>query len=507
MNSFLDEVTLSEALSPPAKDWSPLQEAVFTTLRHSRDNILIQAVAGSGKTTTIIEGMNHVDGSALFLAFNKSIAQDIAARLTSGSAKTLNALGHALCAMNLRGARLNADKTSELVRKLLPQEFKEHAYAVCRVISLAKSNGFGLGFDRQLNRPDYFEDLIDAYDLNVPADLSKEVARYASSAFELLLNNQKEFDFDDQLYWPLYFGWEFPTYSNVFVDEAQDLSPIQHAMLGALADRGARIVAVGDRHQAIYGFRGASIDSMDILKGAFSMTELPLSISYRCPKAVVIEAQKLNPHIQFAENAAEGAVSDQESLWSMIDEPPAQDPHLFEPGIMVLCRNNAPLFGAILRHVRAKKPCQVKTSFLDSFASWIRSFRKTMTRDLLPRLDDWYESERNALVGKQASRTRLEALKDKWSTARLLCSEYASVSEVLDLLKALSLSNRGPIFSTIHKAKGLEAEHVYLLRPDLLPSPWVTDEASLQQENNLKYVAITRAQKTFTYGVRPERAF
>ena len=503
MDSFLDDITTEATPPAPERNWSPLQQAVFDALEHTQDNILIQAAAGSGKTTTIVEGMNHVSGSALFLAFNKSIAQDIAARLTCGDAKTLNGLGHGICMKYIRGARLNANKTSELLKKLIPDELRDHAYAAQRAISLAKSNGFGLNGDT-LSQPEYFEDIIDAYDLGVPAELSLEVARYASSAFQLLLNDQKEFDFDDQLYWPLYFSWEFPTYGNVFVDEAQDLSPIQHAMLGALKDRGARIVAVGDRHQAIYGFRGASVDSMDILKGSFAMTELPLSISYRCPKAVVREAQKLCPTIQWHESAAEGAVSYQESIWCLILDPPAHDPQLFDDGVMVICRNNAPLFKAILRHVRAKKPCQVKTNFLDSFAGWIRGFKKNLTRDLLPRLDDWYVGERGALRIKGASRSRLETLRDKWETAKMLCSEYETVNQLLDLLKALGLSTRGPIFSTVHKAKGLEAKDVYLLRPDLLPSPWATDEKSIQQENNLLYVAITRAQNTFTYGVKPE---
>ena len=60
----------------------------------------------------------------------------------------------------------------------------------------------------------------------------------------------------------------------------------------------------------------------------------------------------------------------------------------------------------------------------------------------------------------------------------------------------------GPIFSTIHKAKGLEADHVYFLRPDLVPAWWIKEPAALQQEYNLRYVAITRAKQSLTYGVR-----
>ena len=51
------------------------------------------------------------------------------------------------------------------------------------------------------------------------------------------------------------------------------------------------------------------------------------------------------------------------------------------------------------------------------------------------------------------------------------------------------------LLSSIHRAKGLEAERVFLLFPDTLPHPKATQEWAKAQEFNLKYVALTRAKK------------
>ena len=58
----------------------------------------------------------------------------------------------------------------------------------------------------------------------------------------------------------------------------------------------------------------------------------------------------------------------------------------------------------------------------------------------------------------------------------------------------------GIILSTVHKAKGLEADRVFIVRPDLLPmTKNIRSQWERQQENNLTYVAITRARKELIY--------
>src|SRR6267142_3832678 len=134
--------------------WSPFQEAIFASVRLEEDPLLIQAVAGSGKTTTIIEATRFAAPPALFLAFNKAFAEDIRGKLPSGEAKTLNALGHRLWMMNCSGARLDARKNEKLVEKLMPEQARrQFGFIVQRIVSQAKANGLGL--ESEVNSSDF----------------------------------------------------------------------------------------------------------------------------------------------------------------------------------------------------------------------------------------------------------------------------------------------------------------------------------------------------------------
>jgi superfamily I DNA/RNA helicase len=474
---------------PPAKakDWSGMQLAVFDALvADKQQSILVEAVAGSGKTSTIEECTLQDRRSGLYLAFNKAIAD--AARLKMGcEVKTFNGLGHRLWAENRSGAQLDFKKVSKIIAAIMGegQDHKDHGWTLARVVGLAKNSGFGL--DEQPGEQQFI-DLIEAYTTDVPFERLPDFGAICREAFERSRLDLATLDFDDQLWTPIREGWEFPRFDNVFPDECQDLNPIQHEMLTRLGQQGARLVAVGDRHQAIYGFRGASHTSMDDLKKLFKMRELPLSISYRCAQAVVKEAQKFCPHIEARPGAPLGEVLEAES-----------DPELFSLDQMVLCRTNAPLFAAVLAHVRARKPCQVLSNFLDSFQGFIRGFKTQYTSDLRTKLDHWYERERDA-AQRAGKRGKLWALKDKYETIKLLCEGFLRTEDMLQLLRRLAESRSGPIFATIHKAKGLEAREVYILRPEQLGGFGELSPEQQLQEDNLHYVAITRAAETLTYG-------
>ncbi len=505
MQSLIDlEIPPEHLSSIPSRVWSPYQVAFFDAVRQQSNGLILNAVAGSGKTTTLIQAMDYCPGRSLFLAFNKSIALDIASKARGHTVKTLNALGHWQWMQNSPSSKLNAKKVLEIIKTLMGEgeEFKTFGYTCAKIVGLAKNCCFGLVdspagaltggwppsvFDVDL---DQWVELMESYQVDIPFEDLPRYAEICQQALSLSAKDWETFDFDDQLYMPALAGWEYPSYETVFVDECQDLSPIQHLMLSRLAQRGARLIAVGDRHQAIYGFRGALTNSMDLLKERFSMLELPLSISYRCDQEIIREAQLYCPTILARPGAGAGSVSISET----------GDPELFSDSL-VLCRNNAPLFAAILRHYRAKRPCRVLSNFLESFTGFIRGFKTTYTSDLQTKLDRWFEKERDS-AEQRGFRGKVAGLRDKYETVSLFCSEFTKTADILDCVKRLGDCTTGPTLSTIHKAKGLESERVYILRPDLLPSKWATTPEAKQQEANLSYVAITRAKHELTYGAQ-----
>lgn len=493
--SFLDEqVSFSEA---PARSWSQYQLDVFAAAQQTSRNLIIQAVAGSGKSTTLEELSKRV-GDSILLAFNRSIAEDLKKR--GLNARTFNSLGWWLWKQNRPEAQMDTKKPWKHLEALIGkgQLYWDHGSSIVRLVSIAKSMAFGL--DGQSVWRSEFEDLIENFQFDIEPELRQECAEKALQLFMRTFEDLSCYDYDDQLYIPVSEGWEFPRYATLCVDEFQDLNPIQHLIVGIFAKRGSRIIAVGDRHQSIYAFRGAVTDSMDLAKARFDMLELPLSISYRCSQAVVAEAKLLVPQIEHRSGASPGRL-----MRFDLDEGPRHSGEWHEDQ-MIVCRNNAPLFRAILREVRAGRRVRVLSNFLDQIEKFVKKHSKGITRieDFRHRLDEWYAAEtaemdaRNVpkLSGKRAG------LWDRYDTFQALCDRCQTVGNLLQTVKDLAESTSGPLFSTIHKAKGLEADRVHLLGPDLLPAFYAVGEEALQQEMNLKYVAITRAKEEFAYGGR-----
>lgn len=264
---------------------SPQQEAVLTAVRTTSDNLLVSACAGGAKTTTLVMASKAVGPgrSQLFLAFNKSVAETLRTRLPYFCrAETFNAFAFGVLRNFLgKSPKVDARAADSVFKALCPNtglriELKD---SVLPLVSLAKSAGLEPGDDEALSA------LAEDNDLDL-AGLSFADAildRMSKPPFDVI-------DFDDQLWLPYVLGIRFPVIHNIFLDEAQDTNPVQQELLARIPN--ARILAVGDSHQAIYAFRGADANAMESLRERFNMTELPLSVSYRCSKSVVREAQK-----------------------------------------------------------------------------------------------------------------------------------------------------------------------------------------------------------------------
>lgn len=271
------------------------QQTIFSHVETKLStSLLIHASAGSGKTTTIVEAACRMPTSHMqrFLAFNKSIAAELSERLPKTcEASTFHSLGVGAIRASGRKVKVSGDKTRWIAKPLLTKKSELQTYmgAVCRLVGYAKNAGVGITAE---NTPSAWLDLIARYALDHEGDDARlvEVAR---RAFELSLSSH-EIDFDDMLYWPVVFNLPFNRCSTVFVDEAQDTNVLQKEILRRMIFPSGRVIAVGDPSQAIYGFRGADSGALSSLVVAFNMETLPLSVSYRCSKAVVEEARKFD---------------------------------------------------------------------------------------------------------------------------------------------------------------------------------------------------------------------
>jgi len=274
---------------------SPQQQKIFDFIQHGEGNAIVDAKAGSGKTTTIVKGMHYIPQTgllsprAVFLAFNKSIATTLQQRIPRGYlSSTFHALGfRALRESGIVESRVKVDGAK--CRKILYNimDYNDEDFRnVLRLIGLLKQSVYDVSYEDIDPR-----DLIEFHGL----DFINPV-KSIHSALTVLKKSTETLDvidFDDMLYLAVHLNARFDPVDWLFVDEAQDTNEIQVEIMSRLQKPlGTRIIAVGDPHQAIYGFRVADSNAMSNLARRFFAVTLPLSVSYRCPKAVVREAQK-----------------------------------------------------------------------------------------------------------------------------------------------------------------------------------------------------------------------
>ena len=334
------------------------------------------------------------------------------------------------------------------------------------------------------------------------------MSRLIDVAIDALKRNNAQteiIDYDDMIYMPLIHKVRFWQSDNVFVDEAQDTNGAR-ALVRALVKKGGRVIAVGDRHQAIYGFTGADADSLDLIKADFNAIELPLSITYRCPKQVVGFARQWVSHIEAAGTAPEGTVRSVNLAGFL-----GRGDDLSSPDA-VLCRNTKPLVELFFALLRINVPCKVLgkdlgTGLIKLATRWDSVKTLPALRD---KLGDYKEREiAKALAKKKESRAQW--IDDQVETLIVIinrCREMGgtSVQFVVEWIEDLFADQaRGVLtLSTIHKAKGREWQRVFSLdRAGTCPSKYARQEWQQEQEI-LQYVAATRAMSELVEVIVPK---
>ena len=467
------------------------QKAIFNCIENTDDHLIVKAGAGTGKTTTIVESATLLPQGtkAAFLAFNKSIATELADRLPSDvEAKTFHAFGFA--AIRAAGVRtkVNNFKLNNIIKDLLGADYK---YApLKKLVSLVK----GSLIDSK--DTEAITDLICEYNINFNSEREEKIAIESIPAILTMCRTQTHIiDFDDMIWLPLVNEYPFPKYDVLFVDEAQDFNESQREMISKCVN-GGRCIIVGDKNQAIYGFRGADSNSINLfrerlVKGDREISEFPLSISWRCPLSVVKEANRYVKAFSAPETAIQGSVVVNAGFNPQKDD-------------MVLCRYNAPLISAFYSLISQGKSAYILGRDLTkgliiaiervtkNTEMGVEEFKQMFLQDF----DVNYKRLLNLNKENQAI-----ALEDKKDCIMIFLEKADTVGGVIMAIEKLFKdSDKGDIMlSTVHKAKGLESDNVYILATERMPHPYGGSE-----ENNICYVAITRAKKNlFFVGPKP----
>lgn len=477
---------------------SPYQKAIFEFIKTGTNSAIVNAVAGSGKTTTIVQALNFIpkDKKVLFLAFNKSIAEELKARVPENvKAATFHSVGFgAWMGFVGRGKRVNVDtnKIRSLVREELGErELSLYNAFIVKMVSLGK--GMGIGYLIPNDQRSWME-LAEHFDVYLESEDADEIRAYELCA--LILKRSIEvaeqvIDFDDMLYMPLIKNIKFWQYDYVFVDESQDTNQVQTSLLKRMLKPGGRLVAVGDPHQAIYGFRGADSEAMDKIAEEFNCTELPLSVSYRCSKAVVQEAKHYVSHLEWFDGAPQGKVENLSKFTA----------NEFLNTDAILCRNTAPLVETAYSLIRQKIACRILGRDIGvGLENLIKKMQAKNINGLIEKLENFKNREMAKHVSK-GREDKAQAISDKVETLLVIVDNLSENERTIAGLNRAIQSmftdnNRGLLtLATVHKAKGLEWSRVFILgRDELMPSKWARKAWQVEQEYNLIYVAYTRAK-------------
>jgi superfamily I DNA/RNA helicase len=497
--------------------WTDEQDSIFDWFENGAGNLVVRARAGSGKTTTIIEAISRApERKILLAAFGKNIANELKDRTDKAEVKTLHALGNRFIQMNWKGAKVEGfERAENLTNKALGIDPKKAIDLPDHIISAVTNIHRKV---RELSpyadTEDEVAEIAERFDLFPNEDLHR-ISLITRAALIAIKDARKEirsnvYDYADMIFLPLTRGWVQRWFDLVVVDEAQDMSAPQLEIAMKACKRGGRIVLVGDDRQAIYGFRGADSGSLDRLKKVLSAQELRLSISFRCAKSIVRKARELVPDIEALEHADEGKVLEC-SVTTMKGS--------IEPGDFVLSRTRAPLSSICIELIISGTPAKIIGRDLGSdVKKLIKSFK---AKTLLQVKQSAYEWEK----------ARLERLNKRIKDADVLARKIEDVSDQRRLITSLCDSTDGDsvedllllvddLFddkadtkefvrvSTVHGAKGLEANSAYVIDNTFRRKLYNKESGEVEgygeyregdEEENIRYVAITRAKKQLLY--------
>ena len=546
---------------------SKYQQAILDGFKKTKGNMLINALAGSGKTFLLVELSKLISTYSVFVAFNKSIQEELKSRITNPKFKvyTLNGLGYLIMNHNwdkMEDERLKtSNKKNDKKRNLTLNQYKT-LQMIPQIIEPYKHQFNGTeNWDGEDIEEAYFEEIAQLFDLcrqrvinvNNKDDVLDTIDFYelfhnihipdniCDILNDLMLLDMKMFkddgiiDFIDQIFLTFIFirsgQWQLEYYhkfENILADEAQDLSKLQQLFLGLLRrSKTSRIICVGDNFQAIYGFSGADCRAMDNIRRLYQPIEYDLPINYRCPaKHLRYVNREFQIPIQSRPNAPEGKLY-MIKYDELIDNIKQGDCilarknsdlcsialELLSEGFAIYIRDEN-LVNKLLKQIKkAKKELQDLTELL----SYINNIRMSQIKLLQERNKKFMNdgimdnSEIEKVTFTDTNIDLLDCLevlynnyyKDNKNKINKLKDFNAFALYVQEKLQTKCTRNSIQCVS-IHQSKGKEYNRVFILNKAKIYNELGRNADQRQQESNLSYIALTRSKDTI-YLVEPQQ--
>ncbi|MFY8089979.1 MAG: 3'-5' exonuclease [Chitinophagaceae bacterium] len=464
-------------------------------------NVKINAVAGSGKTTTIIEYAKQLpkDAKVIYIAFNKTVKDEAALKFASLGLQNIRVeTAHSLAYKNIvvgSGFTLKANgyKTQELPNILEMQGNAEKHYEfiianhILKLVSL-----FCNSSKQKVEEVDYLATIDNEKTLQFVKSCLPFIVLQTRRFLAKMNNKQIEITHDFYLK-KFQLAQPILPYQYILFDEAQDASA---AMLDVVLKQQATKIIVGDTHQQIYSWRYA-INSLEQV--AFATLHLTNSFRFNDNIASlandILNYKKTFFENQVVENVI--GVGKSQSLQSKA----------------TIARTNIGLLVEAISYVTNNK--KVATIYFEgNINSYTYADDGTSLYDVLFLYNNQHSKINDPLIKSMKQFKDLEEFIDKTSDMQLgmlveIVKEYEN--EIFDILKLLkekhvSFEQKNTakmIFTTVHRCKGLEYDEVYLAE-DFITKDKLEKQVEngieplklikLNEEVNLLYVAITRAK-------------
>lgn len=472
-------------------EWSKYQKEIFNEVEKGTGNIVVEALAGSSKTTVLIECTNHIpQGSkTLLCAFNKRIKEELDTKISNPDVKclTLHSLGFSAIRKTNPNVQVDSKKMDDVINslrfKITDADYSKVMTNLKKTCSLAKST--------LVDTPSKIKNIIELYDVDYTPYSVDEFTKMVFDSLEKSKTLRNVIDFDDMVLFPIIFDLKVDKFDYILIDEAQDLGVGLLQIALKAKKENSRIFVFADALQAIYQFRGAGGEQVIKMIDEIGGKKLPLPICYRCPTSVVDLARKYAPTIESFPGNKQGEVKNitYDEMYKIIPK-----------GTFVISRYNAPLVPVYFSLLKLGKSAFIIGKDIGNNLITIIKRSKCKSIDNFKSKMD--EMRRAEIAKAKKEKRSYDLIDDKYDCLENISATCKTVKELSDKINKMftDIADHEKIsLMSTHKAKGLEADTVILLKKTFSP------DSDDQAERNIFYVAISRT-KDKLYFVEKEKS-